>query len=858
MDSFNRTVMNNILHRLVPVLEIAIFAAAAWLLYHELKPYHLRDIRQALQVLPGWRLWIAVGLTAIDYLVLIIYDVLAIRAIRHPLPLRKIALASFTGFAISYNFGSLLGGTSVRYRLYSAWGLSAVEILQLVVMLGITFWLGLLALAGVCFVVRPFPIPPQLPLPFDSVRPLGVFSLALVVGSLGLTRVRKAPLRIRGLQAQLPKTGTAVLQLGVAATDLAIAAACLYTLVSYDLTVGYGEFLGIYLLAVVSVVLTHVPGGVGVFELVVLTLAAPQSSASMVAALLVFRVIYYLLPLGVAVLLLAMNEIVLRRVVAERVWQDIGRWSGILAPTLLAWAAFAAGVILLFSGATPILHGRLEVLRHAIPLPLLEASHFVGSLAGSALLLVARGLQRRLDSAWWLALVLLLMGVVVSLLKGLDYEEAMLLTLVAACLLGGRRRFYRRGSLIHQRFTSGWIGTIVLALLCSVWLGMFAYKHVEYTSALWWTFAFRGDAPRFLRASIGAAAVLLLFAVRKLVAARAPLPAKPIEDDLPTVAQIVKASPRTVANLALLGDKSILFNDARDAFVMYAVQGRSWVAMGDPVGPPTARSDLVWRFRERVDLYAGCPVFYQVEAESLPIYLDQGLTLLKLGEEARVPLSEFGLEGSARKSLRQAQHRCQQANCRFELIAIEQVPPLLPQLKQISDTWLAHKNASEKGFSLGFFDPNYLRCFPCALVYQDGRPIAFANVWCGAKRAELSIDLMRYAPDAPAGVMDYLFINLMRWGQEQGFRWFNLGMAPLAGIENRPLAPLWNRAVNLIFRHGDHFYRFQGLRQYKQKFAPVWQPKYLASPGGLALPHILADVTTLINKRRGARDRPHP
>jgi phosphatidylglycerol lysyltransferase len=844
--------MKPMLHRLAPVLGVVMFVGAAWLLYHQLQHYHMRDIRQAFHDIPMWRLWAAAGLTVINYLVLISYDYLAIRAIRHPLPLSKIALASFTGFATSYNFGSLLGGTSVRYRLYSAWGLSAVEILQLVVMLGITFWLGILALAGVFFVVQPFPMPPRLHLPFDTVRPLGLVLLAVAGGYVGLTGARTAPVRLRELRVQLPGTGTTLLQLGVAAADLMLAAACLYILVSHEVTVGYGTFLGMYLLAVVAGVMTHVPGGVGVFELVVLTLTGPQSSATVVAALLAFRVIYYLLPLSVAVCLLTANEIALRRVIPKRVWQDIGRWAGLLAPTLLAWGTFIAGVILLFSGATPMLHGRLEPLRHIIPLPLLEASHFVGSLVGAGLLLVARGLQRRLDAAWWLSMALLLIGIVASLLKGLDYEEAILLTLVAAGLMGCRRRFYRRGALIHQRFTPGWVGTIVLALLCSVWLGMFAYKHVEYTSDLWWRFAFRGDASRFLRASIGASVVLLLFAVRKLVSAHVPRPATPTPDDLATAAHIVQASSRTVANLALLGDKTILFNDARNAFVMYAVQGRSWVAMGDPVGPYTARSDLVWRFRERVDHYAGWPVFYQVAEDNLPIYLDQGLSLLKIGEEARVPLSEFGLEGSARKSLRQVQHRCHRAHCQFELIPVQQVPPLLPQLKEISDAWLAHKNASEKGFSLGCFDPTYVQRFPCALVRQDGRPIAFANVWCGAQQVELSIDLMRYAPDAPAGVMEYLFIALMQWGKAQGYQWFNLGMAPLAGIENRPLAPLWNRAVNLVFRHGDHFYSFQGLRQYKQKFTPVWQPKYLASPGGLALPRILADVTTLISKRREA------
>ncbi len=846
--------MKKLVHRLGPLLVLVIFLGAAWLLFHELRHYHIRDIRQAIGQIPAWRLWGAIGLTVVNYLVLIGYDYLAIRAISHPLPLGKVALASFTGFVTSYNFGALLGGTSVRYRLYTAWGLSAVEIVQLVVMLGITFWVGIFALAGVFFVVDPFPIPASLHLPFDTVRPLGYLLLVVSAGYVSLTFLRHVPIRIRETQIQLPSLSTTLLQLAVAAADLAVAAGCLYLLVSHDLTIGYGEFLGMYLLAVVAVIITHVPGGVGVFELIVLTLAAPQSSASMVAALLVFRIIYYLLPLSVALVLLAGNEISLQRAAAQRVWSGIGRGAETIIPTIVAWATLLAGTVMLLSGAIPIPHERLKPLQHMIPLSLIEISHFAGSLIGAGLLILARGLQRRLDAAWWLATGLLCLGIVVSLLKGLDYEEAIFLALIVAALIGCRHRFYRKGSLIHQRFTAGWIGAVSLVLACSVWLGLFAHKHVDYSADLWWKFAFHGDAPRFLRATVGAVVVLLLFSVRKLLAVHKPLPAEASPEDLQLAEGIVLQSPRTSSNLALLGDKSFLFNEQRNAFFMYSVRGRCWVTMGDPVGPKEEHAELVWQFRELVDCYDGWPVFYQVDEENLSIYLDQGLTLLKLGEEARVSLPEFSLDGSKHKTLRQTVNRCQREGCEVTIAAMQEIPDLLPQFKVISDAWLADKNRREKGFSLGFFDEQYLRRSASAIVSQHGKIIAFANLWCGADKEELSLDLMRYLPDSPASVMEFLFIELLLWGKQQGYQWFNLGMAPLSGVENRVLAPLWNRAVDLVFRHGDHFYNFEGLRQYKEKFGPTWTPKYLASPGGLALPQILADVTALIGRKR-ADDR---
>jgi phosphatidylglycerol lysyltransferase len=280
---------------------------------------------------------------------------------------------------------------------------------------------------------------------------------------------------------------------------------------------------------------------------------------------------------------------------------------------------------------------------------------------------------------------------------------------------------------------------------------------------------------------------------------------------------------------------------------MYGIEGRSWVALGDPIGPEEEGVELVWRFREMCDRHNGWTVFYQVRADTLPLYLDLGLTLLKLGEEARVRLETFSLKGDARKRLRHAFNRAEKEGCTFAVIPLAGIPSLLPQFKEISDAWLAEKNTREKGFSLGFFDAAYLKQFPAGIVRQGDKIVAFANIWLGADKEELSPDLMRYLPEVSHAVMEYLFIQLMLWGKQEGYRWFNLGMAPLSGLEGRALAPLWHRLGALVFRHGEHFYNFQGLRQYKEKFDPEWEPKYLAFPGGLALPRILSNIASLIS-----------
>jgi phosphatidylglycerol lysyltransferase len=379
-----------------------------------------------------------------------------------------------------------------------------------------------------------------------------------------------------------------------------------------------------------------------------------------------------------------------------------------------------------------------------------------------------------------------------------------------------------------------------------VWLGLFAFQHVEYSRDLWWQFELQGDASRFLRASVGAGVVLLLIALAKLVGYAPHEATVPSEADLRDAQKAIAAQPATFPYLAFLRDKALLFDADRTAFVMYAVQGRTWVALGDPVGPDDRLSTVIRLFLERCHDFGGVPVFYEIAPKHLHRYADFGLTFVKLGEEAKVDLAVFTLEGGHAAKFRQALRRLERERGTFRIIEPPQVPEVMRELRTVSDEWLAEKAAAEKGFSLGYFDEAYLLRFPVAIIEQDNRIQAFANIWPGAGGVEVSMDLMRHRRDAPNGAMEALFVHLMLWGREQGYRWFSLGMAPLSGFERSPLASLWNRIGGFVYDHGESLYNFHGLRAYKEKFNPVWEPRYLACPGGLRLPRILADVSALV------------
>ena len=737
----------------------------------------------------------------------------------------------------------LVGG-SRRYRQYNAWRVTAVEIANVIVFCTVSFWLGFVLLGGIFFLTTPPDIPPSIHIPFASIRLLGIILLLPAIGYMLWIAIRREPVRIKQWEFELPSGGLFVAQLATSCLDWIIAASVLYILLPDSLPLTFSRFLGIFLLAQIAGVASNVPGGIGIFEAIILVFLAPFFSASAIlGALVAFRVIYYLLPLLVAILLLATHEIVEKREGVAKAWRIFGRWAPGIAPQLLAFTTFIGGAVLLFSGATPTLPGRIGFLRRVVPLPLVELSHFFGSIAGAALLVLARGLQRRLDAAYQLTVVVLGTGILFQIFKGGDFEEAIILAVMLFALVASRRHFYRKASLLNEGFGPGWIAAILLVLISSAWLGFFSYKHVEYSRDLWWHFSFRADAPRFLRASVGVVGLLLLFSIQRLLRPAAEEPDPPTIEEVERAAAVIADEKNSQANLALLGDKPLLFSPTGRAFLMYGVEGRSWISMGDPVGDDDEKQELIWRFREMCDLHAGWPVFYEVQRQNLHFYLDLGLTLLKIGEEARVKLDDFSLDGGDRKWMRKMLRRVESEACTFDIV---DGAPIVDELRVISDSWLAEKSTREKGFSLGFFAERYVSRCAVAVVKKDDRIVAFANLWEGAGE-ELSVDLMRHLPDAPSGVMDYMFVNLILWGQERGYAWFNLGMAPLSGLENRSLGTLWNRVGALAYRFGENFYNFQGLRQYKEKFDPQWEPMYLASPGGLALPRILTNLAALIS-----------
>jgi phosphatidylglycerol lysyltransferase len=518
------------------------------------------------------------------------------------------------------------------------------------------------------------------------------------------------------------------------------------------------------------------------------------------------------------------------------------------APTMGAIAALSAGAMLVASGATPSDPSRvLELLRFTPPL-LIETSHFLSSILGLVLILLAFGLRSRLDAAWSATLVVILLAALLAPFKGFNWEEAVVLLGCFVVLLPLHAGFPREARLSRMEVTPGWLISAAAVLVGAILLGVWSFQHADYGDMPVWQVIADQDLERAIRSSAGAALALLGFGLWRLfVMPATPKVAGDNDPDFHRVRAILGKAEwsQPDSNLALLGDKRFLFSPSGETFLMFGVRGRSWIAMDGPVGRAEERMELLWRFRELADAHAARPALYGIGPEDLPDAVELGFSIQKVGEAAAVPLDGFSLAGRRREVLRRNWRKAGEGGASFEVVPPEGVPPLMDELKAISDEWLSHHSGAEKGFSLGGFVPRYVAEFPMALVRSGGSIVAFATLWPTATRKSFSMDLMRYGEAAPKNVMDYLFVELLEWGREQGYVAFDFGAAPLAGLEDRPLAPIMSRVGRLLFERGEEIYNFRGVRRYKDKYDPVWQPRYIAAPHKWQIPVVMADVGLL-------------
>lgn len=836
--------------RLMSVAVIGLVGGMMYLLFQNLSKFDYVSILETVKSYSPLSIFLAVAFTAVSYLLMGGYDWLGQAYIGKRQNLKRTFLVAFYSYVLSLNVGlSIVSSSAVRYKMYQGWGYKARDIAKLIVFASVSFWLGLVVLAGLALCATDVSFDGTYPIPDALIKPLGALMVFSGIGYVLTCRFSKGRLSFRGREIALPGWKSGIGQIGITVADTIAAATALYFLIP-DENLSFFAFTSIFCIAFFGGLVSSTPGGIGVFETVfLLFLPTVASNNELMAALLVYRAIYFLLPLLVACTLFAVLEgKAIAGAAGPRVAKAQG-WLSVIAPRVLSALIFAGGLLLLFAGSLPTNSIHTEWMKNIMPLTLIELSHFAVSLVGLALLFLAYGIKRKIDSSYYLTLLVLGMGAPLSLLRGDGIGTFAVLAVMALVLAPCRRYFYRKSSLLDLNMESGSILAVLLAVASSIYLGFFVYNHGAYEQQSWWQFEFDGEKPRFLRTSFGVALLGLLFAFYKLVHTARPDAGEPFWKKRAAVERILAGSPVASSNLALMGDKRFFFNKEESAFIMFRISGKTWVSMGDPVGEPSAFKELIASFRELAAEYGGQPVFYQASKDHLFNYVDVGLRPVKVGEIARVRLEDFTLQGSKRQSMRSRLKRVAKKGCRFEVLSQAESLLEMATLRAISDEWLAAKKAKEKGFSLGYFDESYLANFRIAVVRVEGRIVAFTNIWETKSRQELSIDMMRYSKAAPPSVMEYLFVELIQWAKAEGFSFFDLRVAPLSGITVGNAVPFAHKLLDLAFNHGENFYGFRGIRSYKDRFNPEWEPIYVASPGNWRLPFVTADVTRVVSSR---------
>lgn len=821
----------------LPYTWIVLLILAAFLLHHEWQSISIHELQQAIAAIGTKHLVCAVILTLMSFLCNAGLDVVGVRWLGYKFSPRLVMMTALVAGIFSMNGGgTILGGGTIRMRIYGQNQMSIGDVGRLTIFLLLVGWMGHSILAGTLLLLRPPQVTWLTPVQMQVSGLCLILLVVIIVVTACCTR----------RWTWLPTAPVLLIAVAISTLDWLFAGLAMRCLLPESLPT-------LPILAAVSVgqaigAASHIPGGVGVMEYAVSQLFILGSAKStLAAALLSYRFVYYLIPFGIAVAAVAAWELWNQRNWAKVTLSHSYRVWNTIAPRLACMITLVGGFILMLSANTPIDNMRRALLDDWIPLPFIETSHLLSSICGTILIIVSAGLMRRVQAAWWMAVILFVGGVVFSLLKGFDWEEALLSSLFLLMILPLRHRFHRHAAIWTRRFSLQWWIFLATIAGIAIWIGFYTSKHVDYQHDLWWQCSIDNDASRTLR-SIAAIALCLCFvALAQLLRPTPPRQRLP-DMDPQKVMPLVSTTPSTCAALVMLGDKQLLYSEMEDAFLMYADRGRSRVAIGTPVGNADAYDELYWRFVELAQDEGMRPVFYQLSSEMLPTCIEMGYRIYKLGEQAMIPLADFNIQSPALRKLRKVANRFEREKWCFEIWQPSTVEQRLAELVDISDSWLKHHKAQEKGFSLGFFDPVYMCQFPVAVLSIDGKIQAFANIWPGDGQTELSIDLMRHRDDSPNGVMDALMWQIIEWGKSSGYARFDLGMAPLSGLADHPLAPLWSRLGGFVFNRGDVFYNFTGLRAWKSKFLPDWQPRFLALPMAWDLPVAMMDVTALIAK----------
>ncbi|MEG1312593.1 MAG: bifunctional lysylphosphatidylglycerol flippase/synthetase MprF [Romboutsia sp.] len=615
--------------------------------------------------------------------------------------------------------------------------------------------------------------------------------------------------------------------------------------------IAFMKFFPIFVAAIVVAILSMSPGGVGTFDLTLLLGLEKLGVSSEKVLLIIFlyRITYYIIPLTIGAMLY-LSELWYK---VDKNLRDIITSSfSSLAHIGLKLLVLSSGIVLLVSEAIPSTVGRIRVINKVFDFRVMHMSGNIAIIIGFLLIAISTVITYKSKKVYKITMILVVLGSVLALIKGFDYEETIYLLTVGIILRASKKQFYRDGFIIRwgkllkdilvlmffQAFylfiayanISGKIKKIPLLNIDIQHTNIYIYKILTVSS-------------------IGFVASLIFLGILYYTNKFKDFPKISLsnyEKKIENILSNYKGAP--LIHYIYLNDKFLYLNKAEDVAIQYQIYANKVVVLGNPIGNKENFFDTIQNFYDLSDKYGYTPVFCSIDESMIPYLHETGYEFMKLGEDAGVNLNNFTLEGRKMKSVRNALSRVEKEGYTFEIINPPFSNDFIRDIKVVSEEWLGDKK--EKGFSVGFFDEKYLNRQPIAIVKNKDNVIkGFTNLMpMYDDNYTLSIDLMRFSNDTCNGIMDFIFVNLFKWAKENGYSKFNMGLAPLSNVGTSKYSFLSEKIAAQVYSYGQHFYSFQGLKKFKEKYCDSWDSRYMAYKKKTSLVFTMIQVILLFGK----------
>ncbi len=513
-----------------------------------------------------------------------------------------------------------------------------------------------------------------------------------------------------------------------------------------------------------------------------------------------------------------------------------------VAPVILT---FSLGIVNILSALTPALHERLRLLHHYLPLSAIHFSNYAVLTIGIFLLLISAFLLKGVRSAWYITAGLTLVSMIGHITKAIDYEEASLALFTLCSLFLTRKQYFVRNNpkLTHVGVNAALIAAgavMIYAVVGFYFLDRYHFnmdfnlgESVKY--ALQNFFLYQSDAlnpadrfaSNFLYSINIAGALTLGFLLYTFISPYF-FEAEAGNEDKDTALRLVKQYGRSALDyFKTYSDKLLFFSETREAFIAYQTAGNYAVVLEDPVCADESKMAAVIR---EFDLFCSAngltSLFYRVPESSLPVYRKLKKKILMIGQEAVVDLPSFTIDGKEKKSIRTSSNKQKELGYQVRVYPPPIKDGLIQKIHSVSNEWQKERHYEELVFSQGLFDPQELKQQTIITVEnQEEKVLAFANLIPDHAPGEATYDLIRNAKGTPNGLIEFLMAELFFYLKANGYQTANLGFVAMSGIEEGRNFP--ERSIKFAYEKLRAFSHFKGQKEFKDKFGPVWQNKYL-------------------------------